>query len=206
MTDWLMVIITAVYVVATIFICVFNAKSANAAREQLEESKRQFDLSNKPIIVTEIIHTRRTFCGLRFSNVGTQPAWDFQIFLDDEFIDALPISEFQSIIKKNNGKKQTLGVGQHYEVYYGNEKYMSSYKARITGKIIYSDKFGNKHEDRIDIDPNEYAILFSVQTDMDDLKKKIDELKNELKGIKNNIAGVSRSIQSASEETENNDV
>ena len=83
---------------------------------------------------------------------------------------------------------------------------MSSDKARITGKIIYSDKFGNQYEDKIDIDPNEYAILFSVQTDMDDLKKKIDELKNELKGIKNNIAGVSRSIQSASEETENNDV
>lgn len=38
-----MVIITAVYVVATIAICVANFKSAKASREQLEESKRQFE-------------------------------------------------------------------------------------------------------------------------------------------------------------------
>lgn len=36
-TDWLMVIITAIYVVATIFICVYNGKSAKAAEKQTEE-------------------------------------------------------------------------------------------------------------------------------------------------------------------------
>ena len=36
-TDWLMVIITLVYVVATVFICIANIKSAKAAREQTEE-------------------------------------------------------------------------------------------------------------------------------------------------------------------------
>lgn len=43
MTDWLMVIITAVYVVATIAICIANFKSAKATREQLDESKRQYE-------------------------------------------------------------------------------------------------------------------------------------------------------------------
>lgn len=42
-TDWLMVAITAVYVVATIFICWANIKAANATREQVIESRRQFD-------------------------------------------------------------------------------------------------------------------------------------------------------------------
>lgn len=42
-TDWLMVVITAVYVIATIFICRANIKSANATREQVAESKRQFE-------------------------------------------------------------------------------------------------------------------------------------------------------------------
>lgn len=42
MTDWLMVIITFVYVVATIFICVFNYRSAKAAKEQIELSKAQY--------------------------------------------------------------------------------------------------------------------------------------------------------------------
>ena len=42
-TDWIMVGITAVYVVATIVICWFNGKSARASRAQLEESRRQFE-------------------------------------------------------------------------------------------------------------------------------------------------------------------
>lgn len=42
MTDWLMIIITFIYVVATIFICVFNYRSAKAAKEQIEVSKTQY--------------------------------------------------------------------------------------------------------------------------------------------------------------------
>ena len=42
-TDWLMVGITAVYVVATIAIWIANNKSAKASREQLEETKRQYE-------------------------------------------------------------------------------------------------------------------------------------------------------------------
>ena len=42
-TDWIMVGITAVYVVATIIICWANMRSAKATKEQLNESKRQFE-------------------------------------------------------------------------------------------------------------------------------------------------------------------
>lgn len=42
-TDWLMVGITAVYVIATVIISCANIKSANATREQLTESKRQYE-------------------------------------------------------------------------------------------------------------------------------------------------------------------
>lgn len=41
-TDWLMFGITFVYVVATIFICIFNYRSAKATRAQVEESQNQF--------------------------------------------------------------------------------------------------------------------------------------------------------------------
>ena len=46
-TDWLMVGITAVYVIATIFIWIANYKSAQATHDQLEESKRQFEETKK---------------------------------------------------------------------------------------------------------------------------------------------------------------
>ena len=40
--DWVMVIITAIYVVATIMIMCANRKAAKAAKDQLTEMKRQF--------------------------------------------------------------------------------------------------------------------------------------------------------------------
>lgn len=47
MADWLMVIITTVYVIATIFICIANFRSAKATRDQIAESQRQFDESRR---------------------------------------------------------------------------------------------------------------------------------------------------------------
>lgn len=35
--EWVMVIITGIYVIATIFICLANIKAANASKEQLRE-------------------------------------------------------------------------------------------------------------------------------------------------------------------------
>lgn len=42
-TDWLMVIITGIYVIATIVICRANLSSARATQEQLIEMKREHD-------------------------------------------------------------------------------------------------------------------------------------------------------------------
>lgn len=47
-TDWLMVVITAVYVIATIAICRAKIKAADASKAQLEEVKRQYAEENRP--------------------------------------------------------------------------------------------------------------------------------------------------------------
>lgn len=44
-TDWIMVVITLIYVVATCFICSANVRSAKASKAQLEEMKREHDES-----------------------------------------------------------------------------------------------------------------------------------------------------------------
>ena len=43
---FVMAVLTFVYVIATIFICIFNGKSASATRRQTEEAQRQFEESN----------------------------------------------------------------------------------------------------------------------------------------------------------------
>lgn len=60
--DWVMVIITAIYVVATCAICWANIKSAKATKEQVSESKRQYEetsrLENMPFL--QIEHAKNT--------------------------------------------------------------------------------------------------------------------------------------------------
>lgn len=54
-TDWLMVGITAIYVVATVFICYANFKSANETKKQTEETKREFEETKREFEETKRI-------------------------------------------------------------------------------------------------------------------------------------------------------
>ena len=58
-TDWLMVVITAIYVVATIAIFVTNKKSEKAAYAQLEENRRQYE-DKKRLEIMPYVQFERT--------------------------------------------------------------------------------------------------------------------------------------------------
>lgn len=81
-TDWLMVGITAVYVIATIFICRANIKSANATREQIAESKRQFEEAQRlqimPFLQIEIrdINSFDLTLDLDVDNAGSEVVYN----------------------------------------------------------------------------------------------------------------------------------
>ena len=68
MADWAMVVLTAIYVLATILICYFNYRSTKASREQAAEMRRQYEEENRPYITVELIYERKAIYGLRFSN------------------------------------------------------------------------------------------------------------------------------------------
>lgn len=70
MTDWIMVIITTIYVIATIFICKANIKSANATREQVAEQKRQFDETNRAFVTINFDIIRSGLAMLHIQNHG----------------------------------------------------------------------------------------------------------------------------------------
>lgn len=50
LTDWIMIIITTIYVIATIVICISNKRSADAAKEQTREMIKQYNENNRPYI------------------------------------------------------------------------------------------------------------------------------------------------------------
>ena len=87
-------LITVVYVVATIAICIANIQSANASKKQLEEMQKQYAEENRPHIEVEFLFERRSFYGLRFINHGKSTAQNVEIPLSDAFIDSLGSTKY----------------------------------------------------------------------------------------------------------------
>lgn len=185
-TDWLMVVITFVYVVATIFICWANIKSAKASKEELAEMKRQYADENRPRIEIEFCYERRIWYIVRFINHGRLTAQHVKIILDEEFIDSLPNPDFQDTLRKQREKECIIGVGQHYDLYIASNELRGNPNMKpVTGKLSYQDESG-KYESDIYIDLENYATFFSSTSD--------DPMIKELKNIKKEIEGLKRAI------------
>lgn len=182
-TDWLMVIITAIYVIATIFICAANVKSAKAAREQTEEMKRQFLAINRPSVSAEIIYLKRTFWVLRFSNNGNQVAYNTKIVLDEEFINSVEDDYKWSLIELKN-KVCTIGVNQYYEIFFGTNEYRDlPDKKNIKGTIISHDISGKEYSEDFEIEIENYVTFCSTTSETEDLIKQVKKHNEYLKSI-----------------------
>lgn len=174
-TDWLMVIITFVYVFATICIMRANQKAANAAKEQLQETQRQFYSTNRPNITVEVIFERKSVWGLRFTNHGNQTAFNVTLDFAEDFANSLPEPEFKSIVKEAAGKTFALGINQHYDLFIGSHEYCRSGKRPIIGRVSYNGYDDSIYADDFNIDMDNYATIYSLTTAEEDLMKRLDK-------------------------------
>lgn len=183
-TDWLMVVITFVYVVATIFICWANIKSAKASKEELAEMKRQYADEKRPRIEIEFCYERRTWYIVRFINHGRLTAQHVKIILDEEFIDSLPGLGFQDTLRKQRKKELIIGVGQHYDLYIASNELRGNPNMKpVTGKISYqNDKETFKSD--IFVDLASYAPFFSSTSEEENIQKELKNIKKEIEGVK----------------------
>lgn len=181
--DWVMVIITGVYVIATIFICWANIKAANASKEQLREMQKQFAETNRPIIELEFHYSRRTWYIARFVNRGNLSAQHVRINLDQEFIDSLPEESMRKELERIKGKECIIGAGQHYDLYIGSNKLRGNPNMKpLTGTIEYESQVKTYQSDLF-VDLEHYMTFFSSTTDEEDLLKSVKRIDDELKGI-----------------------
>ena len=166
--EWIMVIITGIYVVATIFICWANIKSANASKEQLKEMQKQYAETNRPLIELEFHYTRRTWYIVRFVNHGNRTAQHVRINLDQSFIDSLPEESFRNELEWSKGRECIIGVDQYYELFIGSNKLRSN--PNMTPDLF--------------VDLEHYMIFLSATTDEEDLLKSVNKISDQLKGIR----------------------
>lgn len=181
-TDWLLVIITAIYAITTICILLANKASAKATKMQAEEMKRQFEQENRPYITTELIYEKRTFWGLRFSNHGRKIAEHVLIDYDASFIESLS-EPFKQIITSQRGKECIIGVGQHYDLFFGKNDIRGKKDLEpVKGEITYTNN-GIKYTGSFNIDLKNYMTFYSIFSEEEDMIKALREQNRELKEI-----------------------
>lgn len=164
-TDWLMVIITFVYVIATIFICIFNGRSAKASHDQVQESQKQFHetkrLEYMPMLQMQFSHgeddsheaeyidicpseaeassTTSQFFNLK--NVGNGTA--INIIFTWEFIDlGFSDTDYLPVCAIMQGDSYKINLSCDMD----NNLPQSS---TLSLKFEYNDLLGNKYEQKI---------------------------------------------------------
>ncbi len=186
-TDWLMVIITFVYVVTTVLIFRANKESANASKEELAEMKRQYKEEKRPRIEVELRYEKRLAYAIRFINHGKATAQHVKIRLDEEFIDSLPEQEFKNALRKQREKECIIGVEQHYDLFIvSNELRKGSRIKPVRGEISYRDR-NEDYESEFYIDLENYASFFTMGSE-DPIVKELNGIKSEIIGLKNAVA------------------
>ena len=202
MADWAMVVLTAIYVLATILICYFNYGSTKASREQAAEMRRQYEEENRPYITVELIYERKAFYGLRFSNHGKRLADHVRIQLDQAFVDSLNEPSFRATLERTKGKECIIGIGQHYDLYFGTNKFReNTEKSALSGQVTYQDG-SRTYTEAFSIDFDSYATFFSVNSAADDFLKEMRAQTKELKGIKEALQQLVEISQSNSDDSD----
>ena len=192
MTDWIMIIITSVYVIATIVICYYNAQVAKVTKQELEELKKQFYQTNRPNVNYEVVHIRNSFFMIRFVNNGSHTAYNLSISLNEESLSDIPNDVIRKELNRIKTTVRNLGVGQSYDIPIGTTK--DEINFHIRGKICYNGINASIYSDNFDIDCSNYAPFYSYKTDNDDFKEIYKNMNKELSLIRKALS--SREIDS----------
>lgn len=116
---FVMAVLTFVYVIATIFICIFNGRSASATRKQTEEAQRQFEESNRAKVIPRFITLEGQLYCLAFHNIGKTMAEKLVINISSEWLECLRETQ------KNSAVAGTLEKLKEIDIFLpADDKYM----------------------------------------------------------------------------------
>ncbi len=190
-TDWLMVIITFVYVVATIAICVFNAKSAKSSKKQTEIAQKQIDLMisqfneiNRPYISISVDVIRSGIICFVIENIGTVSARITSIKLNEDFIENVEKNCPQSFIRTINESNMFLAPKQR--VYYLIAG-QPSFKDIKDVLAVFDIKYNDKYSEHIEIDLNKYGHILIYNGELEDISNHLKHIKEEEKKYHDNL-------------------
>lgn len=193
-TDWLMVIITGIYVVATIFICIANFKSAKATRDQTAEQQNQFKEENRALINIFFEMRNSAVAVLHIQNNGKRIAKNVKISIEEDFINNVPEGYDKQHLSKLPKSTFTLGIGQSWYCPLGGTNEMKKISEKIIkGNVSYSDELGNYNE-TFEIDLKQYFWAVLTTSQIEKIYSTLREQSQSMKQIEKSISGIAERL------------
>ena len=190
---FVMALLTFVYVIATIFICVFNYKAAKATKEQTKESYKQFIENNRAHVIPKIVVLEGEMLCLSFQNIGKDIATEVVINVSEQWLKKLEktftfpeVANSLRIIKKKR-----LFLTEDQQLCYGlcipengHDDFTTLATVPLEIDISYKTLDREYHEHfYIPLDGYNYMMNLSDYVRL--TKKQIQEMKNTNKELKN---------------------
>lgn len=189
MTDWLMVIITAIYVVATIIICYFNGKSAQAARIQTDEMMRQYNLANRPRVTIYFDVIRSGLLCFVVENEGASPAHNVSIKINKDFLNGVDGENDRNRLEELINAKLYLASKQKMYICLGGQPRF----AKLAQNVAEIDISYDEYEEHISIDLNQYGMFLVYTSPLEDISQHMKKMKeNDEKFQKNMLKQVGK--------------
>ncbi|RKI27944.1 hypothetical protein D7V82_15425 [bacterium 1xD8-6] len=173
MTDWLMVIITAIYVVATIIICYFNGKSAKAAKIQTDEMIRQYNLANRPNVTIHFDIIRSGLLCFIIENEGASPAHNIRININRDFLKGVNEEVDKNRLESLADSELYLASKQKIYILLGGQLEFS----KLAQNVAEIDISYDGYEEHTTIDLNQYGMMLVYSSPLEDISQHMKKMK-----------------------------
>ena len=191
---FMMVVLTAVYVIATIAICLFNYKSAQATREQVAESARQFEETNRAFVTVYADFIRNGLFVLCVSNSGNKPAKDINVNIGEEYFKNIK-QEFLPNVEKFVKSNFMLGLEQKFYLTLGGLlDYEKLSNESMFLELTYQDD-KRKYSERIEIRLKEIAWSLNYTSPITDIQHDIKKQRENVEKLSDNLEKIRRKIE-----------
>ena len=181
LSDIINIILMFIYVVATVFICIFNGKSAKATRLQTKESQKQFLDNNRG----QVIISFRSIGVFAFivSNIGNSYATNVKVKINEDFILNCK-DDLKNSLQKLGNSNFVIGPKQEYTLIaipFGNDNFFDN----VCKFNIEYETLNEKYFEEITIDLSQYSwasnLKYPEEKFIDETLKNEKQLLNELK-------------------------
>lgn len=191
---FVMVVLTAVYVIATIAICLFNYKSAQATREQVAESARQFEETNRAFLTVYADFIRNGLFVLCVSNSGNKPAKEINVNIGEEYFKNIK-QEFLPNVEKFVKSNFMLGLEQKFYLTLGGLlDYEKLSNESMFLELTYQDD-KRKYSEKIEIRLKEIAWSLNYTSPITDIQHDIKKQRENVEKLSDNLEKIRRKIE-----------